>query len=68
MEDKYQNNIGASVELHENATAQDNLREHNAYLGSVILGHKKIVWWTFFFAMSAVAWYRNLSPQFLPWH
>ena len=60
MEDKQQGVTGASVDLHENAlnaTAQDNLREHSTSLGSVMLRHKKIVWWTFFFAMSAVAWY-----------
>jgi hypothetical protein len=45
-----------AVELHEHAIAEDNLREHEISLYDAVMRHKKICWWTFFFAMSAVGW------------
>jgi hypothetical protein len=46
----------ADVELHEHAVAEDNIREHGISLYDAIMLHKRICWWTFFFAMSAVGW------------
>jgi hypothetical protein len=47
----------SSVELHEYAVAEDNIREHGVSMYDAIMRHKKICWWTFFFAMSAVGWH-----------
>ena len=51
----------SSVELHEYAVAEDNIREHGISMYDAIMRHKKICWWTFFFAMSAVGWYELIS-------
>ena len=40
----------------EQAVLADNLREHEATVREVIHNHKRIVAWTFFFALSAVGW------------
>ncbi len=45
-----------NVEFREHAVAEDNIKEHRTTLYDVIARHKRIVWWTFFFAMSAVGW------------
>jgi len=50
-------------ELHEYAVAEDNIREHEISMYDAIMRHKKICWWTFFFAMSAVGWYESLFPR-----
>ena len=46
----------SSVELREYAIAEDNIREHGISMYDAIMRHKRICWWTFFFAMSAVGW------------
>lgn len=48
------------MQLHEHAIAEDNIREHGISLYDAVMQHKKICWWTFFFAMSAVGWYEVL--------
>jgi hypothetical protein len=45
------------VEFREQAVAEDNIREHGISIYDAIMLHKRICWWTFFFAMSAVGWY-----------
>ncbi len=45
-----------SGESHEQAVLADNIREHKATAWEIIRGHKGIVGWTFFFALSAVGW------------
>jgi hypothetical protein len=47
----------SAMELREYAIAEDNLREHTASMYDAVMRHKKICWWTFLFAMSAVGWY-----------
>jgi hypothetical protein len=54
-----------SVELQEHAIAEDNIREHGISMYDAIMRHKKICWWTFFFAMSAVGWYELPCVSFL---
>ena len=40
----------------EQAVLADNVREHRATAWEIIRDHKRIVAWTFFFALSAVGW------------
>lgn len=51
-----QTKVEATVELHEHAVAEEALMEHSTSMYDAIMNHKKICWWTFFFAMSAVGW------------
>ncbi len=52
------------IELDEDpaAVAEDNIREHGISIYDAVMLHKRICWWTFFFAMSGVGWY-VFSPQ-----
>jgi hypothetical protein len=45
-----------AVELHEYAMAQDNAGNQTTSTYENIMRYKKICWWSFFFAMSAVGW------------
>ncbi len=45
-----------SDESREQAVLADNVREHRATAWEIIRDHKRIVAWTFFFALSAVGW------------
>jgi hypothetical protein len=50
----------SSVEFREYAIAEDNIKEHGISMYDAVMRHKKICWWTFVFAMSAVGWYALL--------
>lgn len=39
------------------AVSTDNQTEHQLSLWFVIRNHPSLVWWTFFFGVSAIGWY-----------
>jgi hypothetical protein len=53
-------------ESREHPIAKDNRREHGSSTYQLIMGHKKICFWTFFFAMSGVGWLVRLAFQMNP--
>jgi hypothetical protein len=48
-------------EFRAHAVAKDNTGEHGSSTYQLIMGHKTICFWTFFFAMSAVGWSVRLA-------
>jgi hypothetical protein len=48
----------ASLKRDEAAIAA--AEEHNLSMRDVLLNNKRILWWCFFFAMSAIGWWVNL--------
>lgn len=48
---------GAVTRVRSNeAVANDNAEEHQLSVQQVVRNHKTLVWWAFFFAVSAVGW------------
>jgi hypothetical protein len=51
------------ADFREHAIAKDNTREHGSSTYQLIMEHKRICFWTFFFAMSGVGWSVRMTFQ-----
>jgi hypothetical protein len=49
------------VSLKRDDAAVANAEEHSLSMKDALLNNKRILWWCFFFAMSAIGWYANCS-------
>lgn len=47
----------------KSALVSDNVFEHQQTVRQVIFGHPVLIWWSFFFSVSAIGWYVQETQQ-----